>query len=892
MRGEPTTFWGKLERDKETGKVLSWHPLVDHCADVAACCEAILDTTLIAKRLARLGRLEELTQAQRARLCVIAALHDVGKFNRGFQNKARSGASLIRGHVREALGLFYDRTFVMAPAFYAAIQRDRIASWAGDRTGLHLLYAAICHHGKPYQLNCDVKDLWDPERPGDLFQGFDPIAGVKDLVERALQWFPAAVQPDAAPLPSSAEFQHAFSGLVMLADWLGSSKASDFFPYSESLDENRFDFAKERALEAVRRIGLDSRRARCTLAGRELRFDAVSEHPPRPHQRALMKIPLPPAGGLVILEAETGGGKTEAALGYFLRLFKEGYVDGLYFALPTRAAATQIHGRIREAMLRAFPTETPAAVLAVPGYLAVDDVSGKKLERFEVLWDDDDPNWDRAKGWAAEHPKRYFAASVLAGTIDQALFSSLMVGHAHMRATALLRHLLVVDEVHASDAYMTRILQTVLARHLAAGGHALLMSATLGARARSRLLAYDARLQRHIAIPSLEDAKDAPYPLITARPVGEQARPFPIEVRNDEIKLKPIRIETLPIMDDPKAIAERALDAAARGARVLVIRNTVAGCLAVQIALEALARERDQEALLWTCKGVVAPHHSRFAAEDRKSLDEGIEKRYGKDSETGGCVVVATQTVEQSLDIDADYLLTDLCPMDVLLQRLGRLFRHERERPNGFKEAAVLVTTPKERDLTALVAQNVERDRGYHGLGGRVYSDLRVVEATWRRLENPELVIETPTMNRDLVERATHDEVLADIVRDGGEAWARLESKLVGGELAEKNIASLNLVNWSEEFGEVNFGDAVERKVSSRLGGDDRLARFEESQHSPFGNTFDVLKIPGHMAKGIAEREFAASNVRSAEGLIEFEIGSCRFRYDRVGVRRVPSENP
>jgi CRISPR-associated endonuclease/helicase Cas3 len=104
MRGRPIDFWGKLSSDHER-----WHPLIDHCADVAACCEALLQTTLLRRRLAKVGGLDDLSSAQIARLCVLAAYHDFGKFNSGFQNKALERSPFTNGHVREALALFSNR---------------------------------------------------------------------------------------------------------------------------------------------------------------------------------------------------------------------------------------------------------------------------------------------------------------------------------------------------------------------------------------------------------------------------------------------------------------------------------------------------------------------------------------------------------------------------------------------------------------------------------------------------------------------------------------------------------------------------------------------------------------------------------------------------------------
>ena len=174
-------------------------------------------------------------------------------------------------------------------------------------------------------------------------------------------------------------------------------------------------------------------------------------------------------------------------------MYEAGLVDGLYFALPTRAAASQIFNRVNAFIAGLFPDDTALEpILAVPGYLRAGDATGRQLPDYEVWWDDHAHDGRR---WASEHPKRYLAAQIAVGTVDQAMLGALKVKNAHMRTACLARNLLVVDEVHASDAYMTEILAALLDAHRKAGGYALLMSATLGSVARRRWLGESEREQ-------------------------------------------------------------------------------------------------------------------------------------------------------------------------------------------------------------------------------------------------------------------------------------------------------------------------------------------------------------------------------------------------------------
>ena len=217
-------------------------------------------------------------------------------------------------------------------------------------------------------------------------------------------------------------------------------------------------------------------------------------------------------------------------------------------------------------------------------------------------------------------------------------------------------------------------------------------------------------------------------------------------------------------MHDFDAAAKRALAAARAGAKVLVVRNTVNHAVATQQALEKLALNGSDLGLLFACQGLPTLHHGRFAADDRRLLDRAVEERLRKDRASGGLIVVGTQTLEQSLDIDADLLMTDLCPMDVLLQRIGRLHRHPRDdRPAGYDTPRCVVLTPDVDDLSPLL--KYRQDANGLGPHGYVYEDLRVLEAT-RRLIAEHRDWSIPRMNRELVERATHPEALEDIVEE------------------------------------------------------------------------------------------------------------------------------
>ena len=868
-------FWGKSDRNAPE----RIHLLEHHLADVGACFEALLRQPLIRQRLAHTAGWNDIDDATVARLCVFAALHDIGKVNIGFQTQIwrredyPNGVRPPRraGHTVDLMPVLNGNDTTTSQWFCDALGWwwDATETWddCGGETVCGLLVATLSHHGRPLQLDdgrSEHPQLW--RRFGEL----DPQEQVSRIGRLVHEWFPAAFVAGGPALPSTPAFQHHFLGLCNLADWIGSNQ--QWFPYVHEPRDGYIDSARQRAHQAIDSIGLDlaTQRQSVTQAGvpgLAGLFPHIVEH--NAIQEAAYHAPL--AERLVIIESETGSGKTEAALWRFARMYEVGLVDGLYFALPTRAAAKQIFDRVNRFVANMFPADgRPEPVLAVPGYLRSGDIHGQRLHDYEVWWDDHAADGRR---WAAESPKRFLAAQIAVGTVDQVMLGSLKVKNAHMRAAGLARNLLVVDEVHASDAYMSEVLAAVLDSHLEAGGYALLMSATLGSTARHRWLG------RAVAAPGLTDAIDAPYPAVSTSSQMIDAG------END--RRKDVNIRAEPEMRDFSAVASRALEAARSGAKVLVVRNTVDHAIRTQeTLLEATGPE--DAGLLFSVKDVPTLHHGRFAAIDREMLDTEIERRLGRGGPAGGLVVVGTQTLEQSLDIDADLLITDLCPADVLLQRIGRLHRHRQNdvpRPDDYAEPHCIVLMPGD-DLSSLLSSGGSAN----GLGphGGVYRNLHVLEAT-RRLVDQHPQWRIPEMNRKLVEMATHHQVLEVITEEQGEAWQEHAISTAGGHIADVQTARGHVIRRNKSFfsdnREVLFPNDDER-IRTRLGDDRVETVFSPEATSPFdGQPIGRIAIPLRWL-GNADLPESVDPTPTGDGGFEFRMGEHRFRYDRLGLRR------
>ncbi len=875
--------WAKSDRENP-GRI---HRLEYHLADVGACFQALMRQPTIRKRLAATGGRDDLDESLIARLSVFAALHDIGKVNMGFQTQiwrsedlpgGRQPVEFRRvGHTSALTPVLTQKDEMTADWFFDALGWwfDATESW-DDRAGetvCAMLVATLSHHGSPLQLDGDLNEnprIW--WKFGDL----NPEDCVRHIGGLLRCWFPAAFAPGGSPLPSAPAFQHMFLGLCNWADWVGSDER--YFEYCDQPRDDYMDIARASASRAISGIGLDLSDQRCTFNGVPDFVDLFNiDGSPNAIQETVRQAPLDQR--LVIIESETGSGKTEAALWRFARLYEAGLVDGLYFALPTRSAAVQIHERVKRFTRNLFPQGPPPVVLAVPGYEPGVDAARVEMPNYN---DAASGHHDDDRPWASRNPKRYLAAQIAVGTVDQAMMGALQVKNAHMRAACLARNLLVIDEVHASDTYMSVILEAVLDAHVGAGGYALLMSATLGSTARHRWLHHGERTEG--GGPPLDEAIRARYPAVST-PSGAGENLVPAGVNDQK---KSVSIKASPTMRDFADTAQRALIAARTGAKVLVVRNTVDHAVKTQQALEDLAGEGDR-GLLFDVRRKTTLHHGRFAACDRAMLDKRVEQMLGKGRESGGRVVVGTQTLEQSLDIDADLLITDLCPVDVLLQRIGRLHRHKNtDRPCDYANPTCIVLTPPDNDLEPLLTDG----KHANGLGpkGYVYEDLRILEATRRLIgEHPEWRI--PEMNRKLVERATHPDALEEIEKLGQE-WVVHGQNVVGGRDADGQEARYSVIPRDKAFyprrenRKLRFPSS-EENIRTRLSDEPFDVLMSPPHISPFDRgLIDTILIPCRWLAGVTINRDVTAEPKLVDGGFTFTVGDKSFVYDRMGLRR------
>jgi len=325
--------------------------------------------------------------------------------------------------------------------------------------------------------------------------------------------------------------------------------------------------------------------------------------------------------------------------------------------------------------------------------------------------------------------------------------------------------------------------------------------------------------------PALEDAVARPYPVVSIREPGDD------EWRDERLQQVQgglagrMRRVSWSLVSEPEAL-EAAIRAGREGARVCVLRNLVRDARWVS----SVFREGAAKPLLWRPAGHrhTPAYHSRYAMPDRRALDKAVLARFGGDDDdtdrtsAGGVILCATQVVEQSLDVDFDLLVTDLCPVDVLLQRIGRLHRHpdrDSRRPAGCMPPTVLVIGPGS-GLEELAAG---RPRGGPHGWGTVYPDLGDLEIT-RRLVVGRSSISLPEENRDLIEAVYHPD-RRDALRAESDAWTRAIDETDGRSAGQRVHAREACLAFDRTYSE-NAGRwpqvGVERRIRTRLG-DDRV---------------------------------------------------------------------
>lgn len=657
-----------------------FQPLPCHLVDVGHVALSLLETTAFRNIL---PRFVEATQCPEdiilSWIGYLVALHDWGKGWRNFQGRDVEGVhpSLFKTDLNLTVEEV-ERGIRHEVISRRWLEEHLEKHWNWHKRSFITVGAAIgAHHGRIGQ------------KPSSLqkFTGIEKWEQLKIEIEEM-------VRAAFSPSPWTADFaDHSvagmlLSGLIVWSDWIASN--AQLFPlrWQGEAWEDYVASSKIAAQRAVEKLGL----------GKENVWREPKSFPdlwpgfdqPRAIQTAAIElIESGLDSGLVIIEAPMGEGKTEAALYLATQWMQEG--GGMYIGLPTAATSNQMHTRVQDLIAEHDPTAKGSVQLVHGAAWLIDKFSPDTPP--ELSDDDQDPNGHLAYEWFVPR-KRSLLATYGVGTIDQALMSVLHVKHGFLRLFGLAGKVLLIDEVHAYDAYMTEILTLLLTWCRALDIRVILLSATLPGERRAELVAaYSGG--KDSAHRKLAKGNLAPYPLITA--VSTAGEVCEIEVppgdRTKHINL----VKHEGLLGNPEAISELAIKTLADEGCVCVIANTVGSAQAIYDNIRK--RRPDIPTLLF---------HSRFLSGDRQKIENRALQWFDKRSllpltdpkrmeRPKKAILVATQVVEQSLDLDFDAMITEVAPIDLMLQRSGRLHRHDRsDRPEHHFPAELHVVLPSD----------------------------------------------------------------------------------------------------------------------------------------------------------------------------------------------------
>ncbi|MFM8525914.1 MAG: CRISPR-associated helicase Cas3' [Cyanobacteriota bacterium] len=626
-----------------SGGMDTGYPLLQHLLDVGAVARELMDLVPCPVPL----------PCSSSWVAALVGFHDMGKASPGFQKKLANPAASAG-----AAGAPDRHDASTVPMLMQQLTRrnlDHSSAWS-------LANAVAAHHGSlinsvdlqaagRWRFTHDWLSIHD-----QLFTGVIAGSGAEGL----------------PILPADAAARNTFlqwlMGLTTVADWIGSSDAICCWDRLEVWEHDPaawFAGTRQLAQRVFADIGFAGGGLQALVSGADAVERALAGRLPRPLQSAVAEVidQLGDQAGLVVIEAPMGEGKTEAGLAL-------AHGRGLYVAMPTQATSNALFTRIAEFLSRAAVGPVQLALAHGAG-----GPEAACIRLREVGLGTSDSGI--SAGWWFRGGKRALLCPHGIGTVDQSLIGVMNVRHAFVRMFALSGRTVIFDEVHAYDAYTGGLIERLVIWLQSLGCRVVLMSATLPAARRDSLL--QAWAKQEVGVPT------APYPRLTwAVPGSVQTQAFPAS------RLRQVRMQGIAADD----VAATAVAMAQCGARVLVVVNKVARAQAI-----------------FQVVALTVPttlFHARFPMDQRLEIEQRVLEQFGPGGSCHtGHVLVATQVAEQSLDIDMDVLITDIAPVDLVLQRTGRIHRHDRQRSAGFTEPLVLVAGLDQmvppRDLTAFV---------------------------------------------------------------------------------------------------------------------------------------------------------------------------------------------
>jgi len=723
MNVEMIKFWAKTTETGELG-IDVYH----HMLNVAMVAKEMCQQSMVLVQ--KFGLISE-------EIALLSGLHDIGKISPQFQRKCPRWLE-VNG-LKEEDGRFSWKDYKPTHANVSQFTIERLLQLKElDMNSSSLWAAAIgAHHGKI---------TYNGER------GLQNCDGMKDdewhkircvIAEKLKTYF--GELPNK-PIKANNPALWWVAGLTTVADWIGSDE--HFFSSNIELTEKD---AQSHAYDALDSIQFN--KAEVSLSKSFCDIFPFIDNPNSLQKASLGYIKKP---GIYIIEAPMGMGKTEAALGAAYTLLESGQANGIYFALPTQVTSNRIHLRMKDYISNISPSNIKIRLIHGNSWLMEDDLTAPDIR--DAIEEDRLDNKSKYDWFAS--PKRALLSNFGVGTVDQALMGVIAVKHFFVRQFALAGKVVILDEVHSYDMYTGTLIDRLCKTLVELGSTVIVLSATLTKDRRNTLLGTD----------SLSGNHSDSYPLISGKTYnGQILECLPVEPPTD----KQVAIQ---FIQEAEAVSE-AWEKVKQGACLLWICDTVAKSQQIYELFKQKNAGSDID---------VGLLHSRFPFFRREEIENEWLQRLGKNNKTRQpCILVATQVVEQSVDIDADLIVTELAPTDMLLQRTGRLWRHERDnRPIEKPELWIIKESFNIKDSFEMTPQEIQKC-----FGGKAYVYAPyVLLRTWQEWDRN--IISIPSGIRRIIEDTYA------IKQNPSESWSALKKEANDRKIKLESKAKINAAVW------------------------------------------------------------------------------------------------
>ena len=733
MNNTIMTFWAKTSEEGD-----QWHALLWHLIDSGIVAKTLWDDALSESIKANFAEMLSLeTDRARDLFAFWVSLHDIGKAGPAFQRKSVSGMKRV-----ENAGFHFPSGSESIPGYHGFATTWILEDYFKESSSINVRFTNALalalggHHGEFPSSNNITETAYRKFHLGDTDwknAQNQLIAQLSTIFKPPTDWNPPQGQDQVNTL------LFLLTGLTTTADWIASNNTFFYYDPTQLSLEEYLALSQKEASTALPALEWGGWKA----SGEPPDFFKIFPFPPNDLQISFIKETrnlISPF--LVILEAPTGSGKTESALFLADTVLQKEHKSGFYIAMPSQATSNQMFERTFKFLKERYPQDR-LNVQLVHGSALINE-SFKQLRINGVNQDvQKDEGQITGTDWFLPRKKSLLAPFGI-GTVDQAFLSVMRCKHFYMRLFGLAHKVVIFDEVHAYDVYMLEIFKRLLSWLHAVNTSVVILSATLPASSRQEMIEAYSGHAEDVSPVKIE------FPRVSISTINETRVVSLGKAPSNSVSLQWLKEENLISVLKEKL---------AMGGHAAIICNRVDHVIEIYEKLVEVFPKDE-----WSV------FHSRFPYCWREVIEEQVKRRYGKDLANrpkSRSIVIATQVIEQSLDLDFDLMVSDLAPVDLLIQRIGRLHRH------------ASITNPPSRPQTLVIPQvlfllpNLENLMPTFGSDKHIY-DPYILQRTWFVLQNKsELLL--PEQTDCLIEKVYSGEYIEEIPL---ELWPEMQKAM------------------------------------------------------------------------------------------------------------------